>query len=225
MVKYLRYVKNDDHYSRYYSMIYVLFYTGVRVSELCGITIKDLDFEDRTVNINKQLIKDDGGKYRVTSLKGKKYDIYRTIRMSDELCRCLRDLVDSRSNIDEELVVEDDRNVRYSGFLLLDKDDTPCVANNISSRMKDCYDKYERTYKHHIPRVTPHVCRHTFATELYRRGVSLKSAQYLLGHSTPDITARIYVDSDEGTANDEMLAKLVSGISEDLGLTVEELLD
>lgn len=70
-----------------------------------------------------------------------------------------------------------------------------------------------------------YVCRHTFATELYRRGVSLKSAQYLLGHSTPDITARIYVDSDEGTANDEMLAKLVSDISEDLGLTVEELLD
>lgn len=225
MVTYLRYVKYDPHYRLYYSMIYTLFFTGVRVSELCGITMSDIDFENRSLIINKQLIKDNAGAYRVTSLKGKKYDISRTIKLSDELIECFRDLIENRKTLSKELVVADDKGRLYSGFLLLDKDDTPCVSNNISSRMRDCYDKYERTYKHHIPKVSPHVCRHTFATELYRRGVSLKSAQYLLGHSTPDITARIYVDCDDSTANDEMLEKLVYDVSEDLGITVEELLD
>lgn len=222
---YLRYVKEDAYYSRYYNMIYILFFTGVRVSELCGITIKDIDLKNKQLSINKQLIKDDGGKYVVIPLKGKKYDISRTINLSNELVNCFSELLNERKKLKTEMVVLDDKQHEYSGFLLLDKDDTPCVATNISSRMRWCYNKYERLYKHYIPQITPHVCRHTFGNMLYQRGVSLKSAQYILGHSTPDITARIYTDCSNDTANREMIEKIEYDIMSDLGTEFVDLSD
>lgn len=222
---YLRYVKEDAYYSRYYNMIYILFFTGVRVSELCGITIKDIDFRNRKLSINKQLIRDDGGKYIVIPLKGKRYDISRTINLSDELTKCFSELVEKRTKLQSEMVVLDIQEHEHSGFLFLDKDDTPCVATNIESRMRWCYNKYDRLYKHYIPRITPHVCRHTFGNMLYQRGVSLKSAQYILGHSTPDITARIYTDCDNDTANGEMLEKLEYDIMTDLESELVDLSD
>lgn len=40
--------------------------------------------------------------------------------------------------------------------------------------------------------LTPYNLRHTYATELAEKGVPLKTAQYLLGHSDIRVTANIY---------------------------------
>lgn len=42
--RFLEFVKNDKHYSRYYEPFLFLFSTGLRISEFCGRTVKDLDF-------------------------------------------------------------------------------------------------------------------------------------------------------------------------------------
>ena len=41
----------------YYEVVYILFHTGMQISEFCGLTLKDLDLENRTVNIDHQLQK------------------------------------------------------------------------------------------------------------------------------------------------------------------------
>lgn len=51
----LEFIKNDKHFCKYYDGIFILFKTGLRISELVGLTIKDIDFEERTININHQL--------------------------------------------------------------------------------------------------------------------------------------------------------------------------
>lgn len=214
---YLKYIKNDEHYSKYYPIFHILFETGVRVSELCGLTISDVDFEESTITVSKQLFKEENGNYIVTPLKMKKADISRIIKVSPATLEQFRIAIESRPILKKELIVKDDRGNEHSGFIFLDKDNTPCVANNIESRFKWAYDKYDRTYKRYIPKVTPHVCRHTYATELYRHGISLKSAQYLLGHSSPDITARIYTDTDENRANDELAQLYKKEIIEEVG--------
>lgn len=42
--KFLKFVKEDKHFSKYYEGIYILFKTGMRISEFCGLTISDIDF-------------------------------------------------------------------------------------------------------------------------------------------------------------------------------------
>ena len=41
MRKFLNFVKEDKHFSRYYEAFYILFHTGMRISEFCGLTVKD----------------------------------------------------------------------------------------------------------------------------------------------------------------------------------------
>ena len=55
MRKFLKFVHDDVVYCKYYEVVYILFHTGMRISEFCGLTLKDIDFENRTINIDHQL--------------------------------------------------------------------------------------------------------------------------------------------------------------------------
>ncbi len=48
--------------------------------------------------------------------------------------------------------------------------------------------------------VRPHMLRHSYATNLYRAGIDLKTAQYLLGHTTIQMTANIYTHMEKEDA-------------------------
>ena len=50
--KFLQFVKDDPHFSKYYEGIYILFKTGLRISEFCGLTVSDIDFKEHTINID-----------------------------------------------------------------------------------------------------------------------------------------------------------------------------
>ena len=64
MQKFLTFIKEDKHYCKYYDGIYILFHTGLRISEFSGLTVSDLDMKDKTININHQLQrKSNGTKY------------------------------------------------------------------------------------------------------------------------------------------------------------------
>ena len=52
---FLKFVKDDPHFLKYYEGIYILFKTGMRISEFCGLTIRDIDMKERTIDINHQL--------------------------------------------------------------------------------------------------------------------------------------------------------------------------
>ena len=55
---FMTFVREDSHYRSYYDEFNVLLGTGMRVSEFCGLTLSDLDFENRKIRVEKQLIKD-----------------------------------------------------------------------------------------------------------------------------------------------------------------------
>ena len=66
--KFLRFVKEDTHFCRYYEGIYILFKTGLRISEFCGLTISDIDFKEHTINIDHQLQKKSKIGYYIVSM-------------------------------------------------------------------------------------------------------------------------------------------------------------
>lgn len=55
MKKFLKFAHYDNVYCKYYEVVYILFHTGMRISEFCGLMLKDIDLENRTVNIDHQL--------------------------------------------------------------------------------------------------------------------------------------------------------------------------
>lgn len=63
------FIRNDETYSKYCDEFVVLLNTGMRVSEFCGITKSDLDFENRKIRVDHQLVRERGGKYYVEKTK------------------------------------------------------------------------------------------------------------------------------------------------------------
>ena len=51
----LSFVKSDKVYYKYYDELIILLGTGLRISEFCGLTDRDIDFENRTINVDHQL--------------------------------------------------------------------------------------------------------------------------------------------------------------------------
>ena len=56
---------------------------------------------------------------------------------------------------------------------------------------------------------TPYDLRHTFCTDLQKKGVDIRTAQYLMGHADIKMTANIYTHADKSTVIDA--AKILSG--------------
>lgn len=52
---FLEFIKADKHFNRYYEGIYILFHTGLRISEFVGLTVSDIDLENGKINIDHQL--------------------------------------------------------------------------------------------------------------------------------------------------------------------------
>ena len=58
------------------------------------------------------------------------------------------------------------------GFLFLDKNGMPKVAGHWEKYFNHMVGKYNRTHSVQIPGITPHVCRHTYCTNMARRNES-----------------------------------------------------
>lgn len=65
----MNFIKEDKHFSCYYDEFTVLLETGMRVSELCGVTKSQLDFENRRIWVDHQLVRQRGGTYYVEKTK------------------------------------------------------------------------------------------------------------------------------------------------------------
>lgn len=46
---FLKFTKDDPHFCKYYDAIFILFKTGLRISEFCGLTIKDIEFDENRI--------------------------------------------------------------------------------------------------------------------------------------------------------------------------------
>ena len=193
----LKFIKEDAHFCRYYDAIYILFNTGLRISEFCGLTIKDIDFKKMRINVERQLQRSSNMEYIIE--KPKTESGTRFVPMTKEVAECFKNIISNRENPKVEPMVEG-----IVGFLCLDKNDMPMVALHWEKYMQHIREKYNSIYKVQMPCVTPHVCRHTFCSKMAKSGMNPKTLQYIMGHADISVTLNTYTHVNFEDAQSEM---------------------
>jgi site-specific recombinase XerD len=139
------------------AMLELLFSTGLRVSELCGLTQEDVD-----------LSRDE------FSVRGKG-DKVRVVFLSDSARDAIRAYLKERKDFDDAMFVQYGKNAKQAS---VDNKDLRLTPRSVQRIIK----KYA-TIAGITRKVTPHVIRHSFATDLLSNGADLRSVQALLGHA------------------------------------------
>lgn len=142
---------------------YFLMYTGLRKGEALALQYRDIDFENKEINVTKSV-------YHVSNVphikSTKTENGARKVILLDALADKL-----PQGNPDEYIFsVKGDRPLAYSTFQRWW--DKYCSETGLS--------------------ITAHQLRHTYATILFEAGIDVKDAQHLMGHSDISVTQNIY---------------------------------
>ena len=183
--EFLRFIKEDKHFCKYYDGIYILFHTGLRVSEFVGLTINDIEFDKERIKVDHQLQRTRNMKYEILTPKTEKGERY--VPMQKDVADCFRTIIQNRKHPKIEPMIDG-----YSGFLFLDKNDMPMVALHWEKYFQHIREKYNSIYKVQMPCITPYVCRHTFCSNMAKSGMNPKTLQYIMGHSDIGVTLNTY---------------------------------
>ena len=200
---FLEFVANEKRFCRYYEGIFVLFKTGLRISEFVGLTLSDLDMQNRKISVNHQLQRKRNMEYVIEDTKTSCGT--REIPMTDEVYECFKRIISNRKKPRVEPIVGG-----KCGFLYLDKNDMPMVALHWEKYFQHICEKYNSIYRVQMPKVTPHVCRHTFCSNMAKSGMNPKTLQYLMGHSDISVTLNTYTHIGYDDAKEE-LKRVVNG--------------
>ena len=128
--------------------------------------------------------------------------IYKT--MSDEVYQAFQNILKHRRK-QKNLVIDG-----YSVFLFINRNGNPQVAVNYEAVFRKLVDKYNSKHEEPLPKITPHVCRHTYCSNMAKAGMNPKALQYLMGHSDIGVTLNVYTHLGLIDAKEEMnrIAKL-----------------
>ena len=193
--KLLSFLQYDTVYQKYYDDVLILLKTGLRISELCGLTVQDLDFENHTLNINHQLLRNQEGYYIETP---KTKCGIRKVPMSEEAGKAFQRVL-KRKKTGKGIVIDG-----YRNFLFLNQKGMPMTACYYTSTLRNIVKKYNKYHDEPLPKITPHILRHTFCTRLAQKNMNPKNLQYIMGHSSIMITLNLYAHASQTGANMEM---------------------
>ena len=92
----------------------------------------------------------------------------------------------------------------YSRFLFYDDNGMPLVAMHWQHRFNHMVGRYNDIYRVQMPNITPHVCRHTYCSNMAKSGMNPKTLQYLMGHSDISVTMNVYTHIGFDDAEEEL---------------------
>ena len=157
--------------------------TGLRTGELVALKWEDIDFQNKTLKIQRSMeYRYSVGEWRIGEPKSKSG--YRTIPLTDEAIGILKRQNEKNKKI-KVIPME------WSAFVFLCKKGTPVKNSTYDTALFKICDKAQ------IPRFSMHVLRHTFATRCIEGGMKPKTLQIILGHSNIGITMNLYVHTTE----------------------------
>jgi integrase len=195
--------------------------TGLRPGEVCGLTEKDIDFENEMINVNKTLLYQ---KLEGDTKKTFHYDPPKTKsskRMVPMNKKCV--LAMKKQMMQRNVIMAKQCAKPVEGFealLFTTKLATPINAQIYSDSIRKiineinmCRDELEK-----MERFSAHCFRHTFTTRCFEAGIEPKTVQKYLGHATLQMTMDLYTHVLQEHSQEEMM-KLEKVLDETLDVS------
>lgn len=193
----LNFMQHDKVYQKYYDEVVILLETGLRISELSGLTDTDLDFENRFVRIDHQLLRSTEDGYYIETPKTDSG--FRQVPMTAAAYEAFKRVLKKRRGA-KPIIIDG-----YAHFLFLNRDGLPKVGANYDAMFQGLVKKYNKCHEEPLPKVTtPHTMRHTFCTKMANAGMNPKALQYIMGHANIVMTLNYYAHATFHSAKAEM---------------------
>ena len=204
----LNFIHSNSCYSKWEDEIRILLGTGLRISEMYGLTMNDIDFEHMRIHVNHQL------SYRPS--KGRNSWIIhppktkagnRFIPMSNEVYECFKRTLLQRPHPTVEPSING-----YTNFVFLSKSKYHNVKYEclLLQALNVIEAAYTAQYPNGpiLPHLTPHIFRHTFCTNSINSGMNIKTVQYIMGHSSINMTLSVYTHATQTSVFEDFYKKV-----------------
>ena len=185
-------------------LICTILYTGLRLGEVLGLTWEDIDFDNKTINVDHHFVcgtidnhfllymeqATKNGECRIVPMNNMAYEWLRKRR---------KQWMIHKKDLDYSID-------GYSNFVFLNQHNGKiCRPAVIRRFLRDkIVTECNKTRKIQLPATSPHILRHTFCTRLAEAGVDLKTMQFLMGHEDIKITLEVYDHINENRINGEI---------------------
>ena len=163
----------------------IALFTGMRESELLGLSWDAVDFRQGTIEIKQQLQRQKGGKYAIVTTKSGKP---RTIRPAPSVMTILQAL--QRTQFRKRQEAGDKWHNEFN--LVFTNDEGRNYAHTV------IYQNFKRIAKQiGCPEARFHDLRHSFATVSLSNGDDIKTVSENLGHYAASFTLQVYAHTTE----------------------------
>lgn len=154
------------------TFLLIALHTGMRRGEILGLQWDDVDFKSRMIHIRHNAV--------ITEHETTVNDFLKTaagrrdVPLTDEL----------------EQWLAAQKKLTHSKYVIAMENHKPLT--------KSSYRSLWRLIERELPEkhITAHILRHTYITRLFEAGLDVKEVQYLAGHSTMDMTLKVYTHYD-----------------------------
>jgi len=213
-----RYISNyikKESWQFFEPIITVMLGTGIRVGEALGLKWEDIDFEKKTMFINKTLAYrrlESTGKFGFEEDTPKTANSTRIVPLKQDVIRALK-----RQKYNQNLLKLQGNWKPREGFETLvftgkkGQPQTKLIIRNMLIRLVKEINEFEMkkaTEEKRTPIViepiNPHALRHSFATRCFEAEIPPKTVQMLLGHANIGITMNLYTHVTEQKKVEDM---------------------
>ena len=154
--------------------------TGLRMGEALALQWSDINWKKNTVSVTKNLIR-----VKNRSGKGKKYKLIVQDKPKTEKSKRVIPLNKAALAALEDLKTAP--GYKPDGFIIHNKNGGAVLPRTLEETLENMCAAVG------IRKIGIHALRHTYATRLFEKGFDIKIISELLGHSSTEITYRIYV--------------------------------
>lgn len=197
----LNFLKNDRFYCKYYHMVIVILGTGLRLGEILGLTWSEIDFKNKVIHKEHQL------QYRSLYGNGMQFMLkppktkagIRTIPMSEDVYHSLQIQKKTWQRTVDALNGDVLKVDGHDDFVFITDKGKPYEPNTLDRTCKKVAELANSVSMYidfngpMLPlKLSSHILRHTACTRMAETGMDLKVLQYIMGHSTPNVTLSVY---------------------------------